>query len=207
MRTAASLRRCGAQPFMNMPLRPRRVSGVWPPPTPDVQTKSLEGKLVEMVKRLNLLAGRSRDGNPVFEEVLVDPRGTGKYLLMSSPGLVLGVAAGDLIEVSSGGQATVLTRGGNLCIQIFREAGTDAMTAQAEQAAASLGGRLDGEAERVLVATIPVRLGFTKIERVIQDLVDKFPGAQWYYGNVYDPVDGITPLNWWVQTESDSKKN
>jgi len=101
----------------------------------------------------------------------------------------------------------MLARGGNLCIQIFREAGTDAMTAQAEQAAASLGGRLDGEAERVLVATIPVRLGFTKIERVIQDLVDKFPGAQWYYGNVYDPVDGITPLNWWLETESDSKKN
>ena len=81
------------------------------------------------------------------------------------------------------------------------------MTAQAEQAAASLGGRLDGESERVLVATIPVRLGFTKIERVIEDLVDKFPGAQWFYGNVYDPVDGITPLNWWLETESDSKKN
>jgi hypothetical protein len=160
-----------------------------------------------MVGRLNLLAGLSRDGHPVFEEVLVDPQGTGKYLLTSSPGIVLGVAAGDLLEVSSGGQFTVLARGGNLCIQIFREAGTDAMTAQAEQAAASLGGRLDGEAERVLVATIPVRLGFTKIERVIQDLVDKFPGAQWYYGNVYDPVDGITPLNWWLETESDSKKN
>jgi len=150
-----------------------------------------------MVGRLNLLAGLSSDGHPVFEEVLVDPQGTGKYLLTSSPGIVLGVAAGDLLEVSSGGQFTVLARGGNLCIQIFREAGTDAMTAQAEQAAASLGGRLDFEAERVLVATIPVRLGFTKIERVIQDLVDKFPGAQWYYGTVYDPVDRITSLRWW----------
>jgi hypothetical protein len=26
----------------------------------------------------------------------------------------------------------------------------------------------------------------------------KYPGCQWIYGNVYDPADGVTPLNWWL---------
>jgi hypothetical protein len=25
----------------------------------------------------------------------------------------------------------------------------------------------------------------------------RFPDSIWYYGNVYDPEDGVTPLNWW----------
>jgi hypothetical protein len=26
------------------------------------------------------------------------------------------------------------------------------------------------------------------------------PNCEWYYGNVYDLKDGVTPLNWWAQT-------
>lgn len=27
-----------------------------------------------------------------------------------------------------------------------------------------------------------------------------FPVDKWMYGNVYDVNDGVTPLNWWVET-------
>jgi len=62
---------------------------------------------------------------------------------------------------------------------------------------AKIGGWLDGSAEQLLVYTVSVDVGFPKIEGVISGIKEKFPALAWYYGNVYDPVDGVTPLNWW----------
>jgi len=153
-----------------------------------------------MVERINLVAGTSRDGRTAFEEVLVDPQGPGRFILIRSPGLVLGVAAGDLIEVSSNGEFTVLARGGNVCIQIFRTGDIEPMTPYVESATTSLNGRLDGKSTRLLVATVPIQAGLPTIEKVFAKLVAQFPGAEWYYGNVYDPKDGTTPLNWWPES-------
>jgi hypothetical protein len=60
-----------------------------------------------------------------------------------------------------------------------------------------IAGWLDGSADKLLVYTIPWRSGFVAIEGVIGTLQSRFPSMEWYYGNVYDSKDGITPLNWW----------
>ena len=62
-----------------------------------------------------------------------------------------------------------------------------------------LGGRLDGRADRVLVFTIPVEAGFGRVEDVFGRFAGGHPGYEWYYGNVCDPADGVTPLGWWVE--------
>ena len=58
-------------------------------------------------------------------------------------------------------------------------------------------GRLDGESENVLVYTVPVSVGFPTLEAAPKKIVARHPTIEWFYGNVYDPVDGTTPLNWW----------
>jgi len=51
-----------------------------------------------------------------------------------------------------------------------------------------------------MVFTVPVGAGFPKIEAIFNDLVAAHPEMEWLFGNVYDPGDGVTPLNWWVET-------
>ena len=146
-----------------------------------------------------LFAAARTDGSPVYEEVVVERLGPGRFKLMQSPGLVLGVAAGDVIEVSEDRRATVVERGGNLCIQIY----TDGAGAKSEPAALErlvpLGGRLDGRSEQQLVFTVPASVGLAAVEAAMTEVVRQFPKTEWSYGNVYDPADGVTPLNWWLQ--------
>jgi hypothetical protein len=61
------------------------------------------------------------------------------------------------------------------------------------------GGRLDGRSPGKLVYTLPVSAGFASIEAELQSVVEKFSNVEWFYGNVYDPADGVTPLNWWLR--------
>jgi hypothetical protein len=58
---------------------------------------------------------------------------------------------------------------------------------------------LDLTSPRILVFTIHVSIGFQKIEDTINKVLGNFPDTVWYYGNVYDPQDGVTPLNWWLE--------
>jgi hypothetical protein len=97
---------------------------------------------------IELVAGTRTNGSTVTEEVRVAPLGEGRFRVLQSPGLVLGIAAGDAIEL------------------------------------------LDG-------LTIDVAAGFPALEARLNALVAQFPGCEWYYGNVHDPDDGVTPLNWW----------
>ena len=55
-----------------------------------------------------------------------------------------------------------------------------------------IGGWLDGKGESFLVYTIPISVGFPAIQRVLENC-----SWEWFYGNIYDPTDGVTPLNWW----------
>ena len=61
-----------------------------------------------------------------------------------------------------------------------------------------LGGSLDLQTERALVYSIHVSIGFQTIEKLFNDACGDNPDTVWYYGNVYDPEDGITPLEWWL---------
>lgn len=148
---------------------------------------------------LRLLAGRSSSGRPAYEEVLAEWVDGNRYRLIKSPGLVLGVAAGDEIELCDNESFRVLRRAGNVCVQLFSS--DPDLLQQCERHLTpllrALGGWLDGRAEKELVFTIPAEVGFRPIEQALGGASQLFKGIEWYYGNVYDPVDGVTPLNWW----------
>jgi hypothetical protein len=157
-------------------------------------------RFTTMSTTINLVAGYGSTGRPAYEEVHVEPCGPATYRLLQSPGLTGGVAAGDVIVVDANGLFKVVERAGNVCIQIYSRDGLPEAEQFATPEFAKIGGRLDGRAPKVLVYTVSVDAGFPAIERVLADIKSRFPSLEWYYGNVYDPADGVTPLNWWLKS-------
>jgi len=149
-------------------------------------------------QHLNLLI-EMKDGVPRAEPVHVQPLPSGKYILLHSPGFVEGIAGGDEFElVSPEGLFQVTKRGGNLAVQIFSEDSIGNYLPQLSSIASSLGGVLDGNISQGAVLTIPVTTGFPAIEAALNAFVLTAPSCTWYYGNVYSPADGTTPLLWWA---------
>ena len=146
---------------------------------------------------VELYAGNRSDGSPVQEQVLVEPLSANQYKVLCSPGLVQGIAADDVIDVVAGDRFEVVRRGGNLCIQVYAPKDLHDIEVELTRGLSPLGGRLDGKAPKQVVFTVPAAAGFAAIERVLQACVEKFVATEWYYGNVYDTRDGVTPLNWW----------
>ena len=69
---------------------------------------------------IDLVAGQKTSGEPVLEEVLVTQVQTGCYRIEATPGVVLGMARGDLIEYDDVSKAfAVLERGGNLAVHVY----------------------------------------------------------------------------------------
>lgn len=60
-----------------------------------------------------------------------------------------------------------------------------------------LGGSLDIATERALAFSIHVNIGFSAIEALFDEVMGRYPDTVWFYGNIYDPRDGVTPLDWW----------
>jgi hypothetical protein len=145
-----------------------------------------------------LLLIEYRQGKPIKEPVHSEEIGNDTCRLLYSPGLVQGIAAGDVFRMIDGdGAFEVIRRGGNLCIQIFSEQPVAPFRAELTERVSRLGGSLDGAIERGLVFTVPVSAGFPAVEAVFKEWVAQHPGWEWYFGNVYDPRDGVTPLGWW----------
>jgi hypothetical protein len=65
-----------------------------------------------------------------------------------------------------------------------------------------LGGSQDLQTERALVYSIHFSIGFQTIEAILNKVCQDYPETVWYYGNVYDPEDGTTPLEWWLEFDS-----
>lgn len=153
------------------------------------------------ITTLELFAERGPSGRPVREEVRVRPLGGRTFQVAQSPGLVLGIAAGDVIELDMLDQSRfrLVKRGGNICVQIFCPVSDETEQRFAAEMA-RLGGWLDGRSPRQLVFTIPATGDFRPLEIMLNSLTAGNPGCEWYYGNVYDPLDGTTPLNWWRQS-------
>ena len=145
-----------------------------------------------------LRASDDGSGEPFFEEVPVEPVSEGSYRLQASPGLLDGVAAGDVFIRHEDGRYDVVERGGNLCVQIWYP-GVDLhrrVDADLLPAARRLGGWLDGRADGVTVLTFPLEAGFDRITTLLDGWVATVSGAGWSYANVY-AEDGETPLGWW----------
>ena len=160
---------------------------------------------IEAMRTTVNLVAEVKDGKPVLENVVVERLGENHFHLVCSPGLVPGMAAGDEFELADHEMHgyRLLKRGGNICVQVFlpidARTGLQTIVPLVEQ----LGGRLDGEAavsrNSMLVFTFPVSAGFPAIEKLMARVKAISPDCEWFYGNVYDLKDGVTPLNWWSQ--------
>lgn len=161
----------------------------------------------ETSERLELpfLAGINPAGEPVFESLEVElvEDSEDEVRLVRSPLLTRNLAAGDKLKVIDVASAEyeLVRRSGNLSIRVFRvhqlQALAESLTARIEK----LGGSLDGQTDRALVYSIHFSIGFQAIEDLLGEACRDYPDTVWYYGNVYDPDDGTTPLQWWLDFE------
>ncbi|MEX2334104.1 MAG: DUF4265 domain-containing protein, partial [Pseudohongiella sp.] len=110
-----------------------------------------------------------------------------------------GLAADDRIRYPVENAATydLLEHSGNLSIRVFSKHNTEELDQALTPEIELIDGRIDISSPGLLVYTIHVSIGFQKIEDVLQKTLARFPDTLWFYGNVYDPADGVTPLNWW----------
>lgn len=151
---------------------------------------------------IQVFAGNSSDG-PVHEELPARHVGATAYELLSSPGLALNMARGDVISIENKNtHAVVLERGGNFCIHIYADSIPAADIAELEvDVLRELGGTLDGVFEGNLSLAVPASNGMNKINEVFDRFRDR-TGIQWYYANIYqnlDDDDDETLLNWWLE--------
>jgi Domain of unknown function (DUF4265) len=153
---------------------------------------------------VRLLVAPRPSARPVYEDVSARPTANGGWVLGTSPGLALGAAAGDVVEVDRDGAFRVISRGGNVAVHVGAPAAANSQRDALTEAIRALGGWLDGRgwtrdgASSLSVYTIPVSAGFPAILEVLAAFSSAAPGSEWYYANVYDPADDKTPLNWWL---------
>ncbi len=155
-----------------------------------------------MTLTLDLPVRVEPDQEAVTEELQVEDLGTNRFRLVSSPGLVEGLAKGDEFELDEASATGFrVTKRSGLVVVWFFWPSEDLVTgpesaALQRQVEQELGGRLDGGGHTQLIFSIPVGAGFTAIEALFQEAEARHPGATTMFGNVYGP-DGETPLNWW----------
>lgn len=146
----------------------------------------------------------SKRKGPVYEELPALRKGEHVYELLSSPGLALNLAKGDLINIEDpDSPAVVIKRGGNFCINLYAEH-IDAETISRLEAEVnnSLGGTLDGVYRGNLAFSVPARSGRDKIREVFNKFKEE-TGIEWYYSNIYknfNDLDDDTLLNWWLDS-------
>jgi hypothetical protein len=159
------------------------------------------------VINLPLIAGYTPQGEAMVEQVpavlIEDSRD--QYRVQKSPAFVRGLAADDKIRYPVDDKAgwELVEHSGNLSVRVFSKHNTDELDTSLTPEIELIDGKLDLKTPRALVYSIHVSIGFQKIEEVLNKTLTRFPESVWYYGNVYDPEDGVTPLNWW-QEVSDS---
>ncbi|AFU99682.1 DUF4265 domain-containing protein [Simiduia agarivorans] len=154
---------------------------------------------MDSITEIEMFAGYNPAGQPVAEKLQAVKTDEG-YRLVRSPAFIKGLASGDLIRLDeASGEFDIVRRSGNLCVRVFSQQDTagfeEALTSELEK----LGGELELHSPRMLVYKVHVSLGFKAIEAILEQQVPA--DAQWLYGNVYDPADGQTPLNWWLELE------
>lgn len=149
---------------------------------------------------------RSERGEMVEVELVAG----GRYQVFTPPALVEGLAVGDIFELNQAqlGGFKVTYHSGNLTIWMFLPEGSTYNASERElldKAFSDIGGVFEGCAmERILIFSVHVTAMFDQIEKVMAGLMEKYPGANWQYANVYDWDDA--PLNWWVDKSAGGKE-
>ncbi len=141
----------------------------------------------------------------VDELVPARPLGEELYLVLATPGMVYGCAAGDTVRVEADGRFAVVRRGGNVAVHIYAKPPLERRDIE------DLRGRFDplrGVVEapahrRFAVVTVPVSAGFPAIEAALGGWMSvRTDTAEWFFGNVYD--DNGAELGWWDDSGSSS---
>ena len=146
---------------------------------------------------IEVFAGSRPDGSSVVERLQVIESEEG-LVLARSPAFIKGVAKGDLIAFNEEDHSFELKkRAGNICVKVMGHDVISELNQDLTPVIEKLGGELDVETERMLVYSIHVICAFQKIENILNDYIDEDEEQIWLYGNIYDPKDGVTPLNWW----------
>ncbi|MCI5106210.1 MAG: DUF4265 domain-containing protein [Pseudomonadales bacterium] len=151
-------------------------------------------------------AGLGADEQPVFESLqveIVDPSAQ-TVRILKSPLLIRDLASGDVIELKNPatGDFEMQRRSGNLSVRVFRMEDLEELAQYLVPVMEKLGGQLDLQTERGLSFSIHFSIGFKQIEEQLNRACTRFSESVWYYGNVYDPKDGVTALNWWLEFEN-----
>lgn len=151
------------------------------------------------MRTIKIQAGTSSSGEPVFEEIAVEPTEDSWLRVLRTPGLVLGIARDDQISYDSQSFALRLERrGGRVGVQLyFASAGSDEIANLAAALERVVSATWDGLSDKQAVFSFPARAGFAEAELLLNQFKDSHPGSDWFYCNVYDD-DGVTALNWWV---------
>ncbi|MGJ8688652.1 MAG: DUF4265 domain-containing protein [Gammaproteobacteria bacterium] len=167
---------------------------------------------IETALQIPIIAGYRPDGEAIVEKVTVtevqEPDSAAhntstskQYRLLASPAFVRGLASGDRIRFPSDNKQgyELVKRSGNLCIKVMRKDSIDVVLQTLTPEMELLDGVLDVETPRLLVYSIHVSIGFQAIEQLLDRISGQFMGTLWVYGNVYDPKDGVSPLDWWQE--------
>jgi len=145
-----------------------------------------------------LLAGWGKNGKPSHELTPARHLGGDEYLILGTPGLANGCAAGDRVRVDESGAFVVVERGPNVAVHFYAssaipEADLHELRAPFEHLEAAVEW---SEPRRFVVVTVPVDAGFPRIEAIVNEWIGRHPDVEWNYGNVYGE-DGA-PLGWWA---------
>jgi hypothetical protein len=148
---------------------------------------------------IELFAGVGADQQPIVERLQVRELDDGHLQLVQSPAFAKGLAAGDQVKmVPETREFELVQRSGNLSIRVFARDNIEQLSEMLTPELEKLGGELERETPRLLSYFIHVSCGFEAIEEILNRYVGKDGQSAWMYGNVYDPADGTTPLNWWL---------
>lgn len=151
------------------------------------------------LRTIELFAGTRPDGQPIVEQLPANELESGELQLVRSPAFAQGIASGDTVRLLPHTQEVELVRrSGNLSLRIFTKGDMAPIADAVVPALEKLGGELDLHNDRMLVISIHVSCGFETIEKIMNDALGQDSDSAWTYGNVYDPTDGATPLNWWL---------
>lgn len=150
-----------------------------------------------------LYADVAKSGRIVHEELPVDKLSGDTMRVLASPGLVQGIARGDVLRiVDDDHRFEVVSRAGNVAVQMFCQDGLTKLDAMENLLSSEGLGQIDGATDQLIVLTFPVSATFSKIEMVTKNAAERISADGWQYGNVYADDDGNEPLNWWLNSQS-----
>jgi hypothetical protein len=135
------------------------------------------------------------------QPVEVESLGGGQYRIVRTPGLVQGIAAGDVIGLTDPelGVFDVLSRGRNVAVKVVSSRPLGSTVIRVNAFLSNVGGRLDGAIEKAAVWTVPAPVWFHRIELAMEGALAGTSEIEWWYTNVYD--DAGEALRWWEQGE------